>query len=66
MGLLYFVNTVNPPYHNINRFVFAEDTGSAIKGQIRFDFFWGGGKKSGLSAGKTNETVEGWIILPNN
>ena len=66
MGFLYFVNTVDPKYHNINRFVFAEDTGSAIKGQIRFDFFWGSGKKSGSSAGKTNETVEGWVILPNN
>jgi len=66
MGFLYFINTLNPKYHNISRFVFAEDTGSAIKGQIRFDFFWGSGKKSGLNAGKTNEMVQGWVILPNN
>ena len=65
MGFLYFINTKNPNYHTIKRFVFAEDTGSAIKGQIRFDFFWGSGKKSGENAGKTNETVNGWVILPN-
>ena len=66
MGFLYFINTVDTTYHKIKRFVFAEDTGSAIKGQIRFDLFWGSGKKSGLSAGKTNEMVQGWVILPNN
>ena len=41
MGFLYFINTIEPKYHEIRRFVFAEDTGSAIKGQIRFDFFLG-------------------------
>ena len=66
MGFLYFINTVDSKYHNINRFVFAEDTGSAIKGQIRFDFFWGSGNESGLLAGKTNEKVISWVILPNN
>ena len=66
MGFLYFINTVNTTYHKIKRFVIAEDTGSAIKGQIRFDFFWGSGKESGLSAGKTNEMVQGWVILPND
>jgi membrane-bound lytic murein transglycosylase A len=66
MGFLYFINTVDPKYHKIRRFVFAEDTGSAIKGQIRFDFFWGSGNESGLSAGKTNEAVKSWVILPNS
>ena len=47
MGFLYFINTIEPKYHKIRRFVFAEDTGSAIKGQIRFDFFWGSGNESG-------------------
>ena len=66
MGFLYFINTVDSKYHKINRFVFAEDTGSAIKGQVRFDFFWGSGSESGLLAGKTNEKVIAWVILPNN
>ena len=66
MGFLYFISTVDSKYHKIQRFVFAEDTGSAIKGQIRFDFFWGSGIESGSKAGKTNEKVQGWVILPNN
>ena len=66
MGFLYFINTVDSKYHKINRFVFAEDTGSAIKGQVRFDFFWGSGNESGLLAGNTNEKVIAWVILPNN
>ena len=66
MGFLYFISTVDSKYHKIQRFVFAEDTGSAIKGQIRFDFFWGSGNESGSKAGKTNEKVKGWVILPNN
>ena len=66
MGFLYFINTVDLKYHNISRFVFGEDTGSAIKGQIRFDFFWGSGNESGSLAGKTNEEIVAWVILPNN
>ena len=58
MGFLYFISTVDSKYHKIQRFVFAEDTGSAIKGQIRFDFFWGSGNESGSKAGKTNEKVK--------
>ena len=66
MGFLYFISTEDSKYHKIQRFVFAEDTGSAIKGQIRFDFFWGSGNENGSKAGKTNEKVKGWVILPNN
>ena len=32
---------------SLNRLMTAQDTGSAIKGVVRGDFFWGTGKQSG-------------------
>jgi len=37
---------------NFTKPVVAQDTGGAIKGPIRFDFFWGFGDEAGKNAGR--------------
>lgn len=51
----------NTPMH---RLVFAQDTGGAIRGSVRGDFFWGFGDKAGKMALATNQPVRMWLLLP--
>lgn len=44
--------------------VIAQDTGGAIRGPIRFDYFWGFGDKAGESAGRQKSSVEAWVLVP--
>ena len=45
--------------------VVAQDTGGAIRGPIRFDFFWGFGDDAGAAAGRQKSRVEAWMLVPN-
>ena len=42
----------------------AQDTGGAIKGAVRADFFWGYGDEAGAMAGKMKQRGEMWVLLP--
>ncbi|MDE2049175.1 MAG: MltA domain-containing protein [Betaproteobacteria bacterium] len=47
------------------RLVFAHDTGGAIKGAVRADYFWGFGQQAGELAAKTRQTAgRMWVLLP--
>jgi len=48
----------------MNRLVMAQDTGGAIKGAVRADFFWGFGKAAGEQAGRMKQSGRMWILLP--
>ena len=43
----------------------AQDTGGAIKGQVRGDFFWGMGDEAGALAGRMKQDGRFWVLLPN-
>jgi membrane-bound lytic murein transglycosylase A len=43
----------------------AQDTGGAIKGEIRGDVFWGFGDKAALMAGHMNNEASFILLLPN-
>ena len=43
----------------------AQDTGGAIKGANRFDFFWGAGERARTIAGGMAEKGQAWILVPN-
>jgi membrane-bound lytic murein transglycosylase A len=45
------------------RFVFAQDTGAAIRGPARVDLFVGSGEEAGLHAGLMNEDGELYLLL---
>ena len=49
----------------LNRLVLAHDTGSAIRGAVRADFFWGFGADAGEQAGRMKQPGAMWILWPN-
>jgi membrane-bound lytic murein transglycosylase A len=48
----------------LRRLTLAQDTGGAIRGPIRFDFFWGFGREAGDHAGRQRHDVTAWLLLP--
>jgi membrane-bound lytic murein transglycosylase A len=42
----------------------AQDTGGAIRGAVRADFFWGFGAEAGERAGKMKQVGLMWVLLP--
>jgi membrane-bound lytic murein transglycosylase A len=67
LGTAVFLQTTRP-YTNtpMNRLVFAQDTGSAIRGGVRADYFWGLGDDAGDLAGKMKQAGRMWLLLPNS
>ena len=45
--------------------VVAQDTGGAIKGLIRVDYFWGFGDEAGREAGRQRSDASLWMLVPN-
>ena len=44
--------------------VLAQDTGSAITGPVRADYYAGSGKEAGDFAGKINQPLQLWVLWP--
>ncbi|MDO5058655.1 MAG: murein transglycosylase A [Neisseria sp.] len=66
LGAPLFVATTHPETRSaLNRLLMAQDTGSAIKGAVRVDWFWGYGDEAGSVAGKMKHTGYVWQLLPN-
>ncbi|MFU0842248.1 MAG: peptidoglycan lytic exotransglycosylase [Burkholderia sp.] len=45
--------------------IVAQDTGGAIRGPIRFDYFWGYGDRAGELAGRQKSAARAWVLVPN-
>ena len=50
----------------LQRLVFAQDTGGAIKGPLRADFFWGFGEDAARDAGRMKQNGRMWILWPKD
>jgi membrane-bound lytic murein transglycosylase A len=48
----------------LERLVMAQDTGGAIRGAVRADFFWGTGPEAGALAGRMRQQGRMWVLLP--
>ena len=48
----------------LNRLMVAQDTGGAIRGAVRADFFWGFGEAAGAQAGKMKQQGRLWVLFP--
>lgn len=48
----------------LQRLVMAQDTGSAITGAVRADFFWGWGEEAEANAGRTRQPLRQWVLWP--
>ncbi len=48
----------------LERLTLAQDTGGAIRGPVRADFFWGFGAQAGREAGRMRQQGRMWILWP--
>ncbi len=65
LGAPVFLATTRPGSEQpLRRLVLAQDTGGAIKGAVRADFFWGFGAEAGRLAGRMRQKGEMWVLLP--
>jgi membrane-bound lytic murein transglycosylase A len=46
------------------RLMLAQDTGGAIRGPVRADFYWGSGADAGSLAGRMKQPGRMWVLLP--
>jgi membrane-bound lytic murein transglycosylase A len=49
----------------LNQLMLAQDTGGAIRGAVRADFFWGFGAEAAREAGRMRQPLRLWVLLPN-
>ena len=49
---------------NLQKLVLAQDTGSAIVGAVRADYFAGTGPEAGLLAARVNQPLRLWVLWP--
>jgi membrane-bound lytic murein transglycosylase A len=65
LGAPVFLATTQPASTQpLNRLVFAQDTGTAIKGPARADFYWGFGEAAGNMAGRMKQSGQMWVLWP--
>ncbi|MCB1887790.1 MAG: MltA domain-containing protein [Rhodocyclaceae bacterium] len=65
LGAPVFIDTTEPNSPRpLRRLVAAQDTGGAIKGGVRADFFWGFGPEAGRRAGRMRQDGRLWVLLP--
>jgi membrane-bound lytic murein transglycosylase A len=65
LGAPIFLSTTEPNSDtSLDKFMIAQDTGGAINGGVRADFYWGQGKGAGAKAGKMKQSGEIWVMLP--
>ena len=61
---VYLATTYPNSSDPLNRLMVAQDTGGAIAGAVRADFFWGFGDAAGSLAGKMRQSGRMWVLLP--
>ena len=61
---VYLATTWPNSTQALNRLMLAQDTGGAIKGAIRADFFWGFGEEAAQHAGSMRQAGRMWVLLP--
>lgn len=67
LGSLIWLETTGPDKEQIEKLVVAQDIGSAIKGIVRGDYFWGSGADEVLDkAGRMNAAGQYYIFIPKD
>lgn len=67
LGAPVFLSTTYPNSPRpLKKLVMAQDTGGAIKGSVRADFYWGAGLKAGAKAGAMKQQGQMWVLLPKS
>ncbi|MGV7210707.1 murein transglycosylase A [Oxalobacteraceae bacterium A2-2] len=65
LGAPIFLSTTQPNSDiPLQRLVMAQDTGGAIRGAIRIDYFFGFGTEAAENAGRMKQRGSVWVLLP--
>ena len=65
LGAPVFLATTHPlSSRPLERLMLAQDTGGAIRGAIRSDFYWGTGADAGTQAGRMRQAGRMWLFWP--
>jgi membrane-bound lytic murein transglycosylase A len=65
LGAPVFLATTKPLSNQpLQKLVFAQDTGKAIVGGVRADYYWGSGDAAGEAAGRMKQNGRMWLLLP--
>ena len=65
LGAPVFLATTYPMSNQpLERLLMAQDTGGAIRGAVRADFFWGTGEEAGAQAGRMRQQGRMWLLWP--
>jgi membrane-bound lytic murein transglycosylase A len=65
LGTPVWLDTTEPLASTpLQRLVFAQDTGSAITGAVRADYFWGWGERAEAQAGRMKQPLKLWALWP--
>jgi len=64
-GSAVWISTTEPlSAAPLQRVVMAQDTGSAITGAVRADYFWGTGDTAEQQAGRMKQALRMWVLWP--
>jgi len=63
---VYLATTYPLSAQPLQRLMLAQDTGGAIRGAVRGDFFWGFGDDAGRQAGRMRQDGRMWILWPKD
>jgi len=67
LGAPIFLSTTQPNASEpLERLMVAQDTGGAIRGGVRADFYWGSGEEAGRKAGSMKQQGKIWTLLPRD
>ncbi|HSF71213.1 MAG TPA: MltA domain-containing protein, partial [Methylotenera sp.] len=67
LGAPIFLSTTLPNSNKpLKKLMVAQDTGGAIKGGVRADYFWGAGDSAGKQAGSMKQLGKIWVLLPKD
>ena len=67
LGAPMFLDTTRPlSALPLQRLVLAQDTGGAIRGAVRADFFWGFGADAARDAGRMKQEGRLWVLWPKD
>ena len=66
LGVPLWLDSRDGTGKELQRLLVAQDTGSAIKGPVRGDYFWGSGEQAFQQAGRMKSSGHLWLLLPRN
>jgi len=63
---IWLATTMPNSEQALTRLMLAQDTGGAIRGVVRADFYWGSGIDASHQAGKMRQQGRMWVLMPRS